>query len=738
MPDYDDENYPLTSSKRFGSIRFRRSGIANKRRSELKATISGPHALGGGGASTISLDSAPLGTLNGARPLHHTNSASTVLNGLSPPQQIFPGGTRRNSDIPLRQYHSSLAWPSNHPAITPLHGSPYHPSRHKNPRKVDISKPLMLNSSRFSSAHGLSRRTSRRPIQSNRVSRSSETMTADTFKGNPDEVTPQGLSRSDQRALDSNLLDVPSDEFDPRTMMEFSPASNLDLRTTAASFGSVKLRTRKIDKAMRMSRATLLPTPQEVAQPDLVYTDDSDAFSSPPSTPSTPVWETMAISSTPKAGTSLATKLALADVHAQIQAMIDSANRTSTIESGDHLAQDQVPSNTQRNDIPPSLRPSNPMYRSFPPLATTHRRSASSPPLGSNIYHAFPQEFRGGQLYRPISPVMSHKPAPPASPPLKTTSTTPTDLMNPATPTRNPSSDRSDSPSVYSQLSPSSQTGDITPTSSTTSSPDHPYAKSKHERLLAAISEGISSPTKPGPTAPSILESGNNRPGKAGLADPPHNAPALPMIVVTGANDDDLMYSESSFSIVDMYAGSVESFEVGARRRRSRTASSVSHIHTSSIILVLTTPQSQPRHAPDSPRLRNSVSFNSPRRSQVAWERPPASHEPPKRRISIFRPGIPSSFLSMSTLHEAAEANSTPNDRKSFYAAVGLKGLFRRSSSKVSLFGQAQAQASGAVDATGGGGETRLGSTSPAVPSTGPESGDGNLKGGWGLFRWKR
>jgi len=138
----------------------------------------------------------------------------------------------------------------------------------------------------------------------------------------------------------------------------------------------------------------------------------------------------------------------------------------------------------------------------------------------------------------------------------------------------------------------------------------------------------------------------------------------------------------------------------------------------------------------DSPTLRSSVSFGSPRRSQVAWEPPPASHEPPKRRVSIFRPGLPSSFLSMSTLHEAAEATSTARDRKSFYAAVGLKGLFRRSSSKVSLFGQAQAQANGTVDVARAGNGTRPGSTSLTAPS--PEAGDDALKGGWGLFKWKR
>ena len=88
----------------------------------------------------------------------------------------------------------------------------------------------------------------------------------------------------------------------------------------------------------------------------------------------------------------------------------------------------------------------------------------------------------------------------------------------------------------------------------------------------------------------------------------------------------------------------------------------------------------------------------------------------------------------MSTLHEAAEANSTARDRKSFN--VGLKGLFRRSSSKGSLFGQAQAQANGTVDVTGGGGGMRPGSRSLVVP--GPEGGGDSPKGGWGLFKWKR
>jgi hypothetical protein len=90
----------------------------------------------------------------------------------------------------------------------------------------------------------------------------------------------------------------------------------------------------------------------------------------------------------------------------------------------------------------------------------------------------------------------------------------------------------------------------------------------------------------------------------------------------------------------------------------------------------------------------------------------------------------------MSTLHEAAEPTNTTRDRKSFYAAVGLKGLFRRSSSKGSLSGQAQAQANGTANATGDGGEARPGSSSPVVP--GLEGGDDTSKGGWGLFKWKR
>ena len=593
MPDYDDENNPLSSSKKFGSIRFRKSGTSSKRRSELKATISGPHALGGGGIST-SLGDAPLRTLNGTRPLHHPNSASTLLNA-SPPPQTSVGGTRRNSDMPLRQHPSSLAWPSNHPEMTPVHISPHHPPRTtpKKARKVDISKPLVLDSSRFSSAPGMSRGRSRRSTQINRGSRWSETVASDIFKGNPDKVASQGLSLSDQQALDPNLLGVPSDEFDPRTMMEPSPALDLDIPTGVASFGSVKLRTKKIDKTLRASRTALLPAPRK-AKPDLVYTDDSDAFSSPPSTPSTPVWETTAALSISKTAPEPAASLELADVHAQIQAMIDSANRPFSTEPEDHPAQDQELTNTQRNDIPLSLRPGNPMRMSLPRLARAHRRSASSPPLGSDTYHTSPPDSRAWSSYRPISPVMSAPPASPPHTPTSPTSTTPADPMTPTTPTKKPFSEcsGSDSPSVYSQLSPSSQIGNVTPTSSNTSSPDHPYARSKHDRLLAAISEGISSPTKPGHTAPSILGSRSGRVGKASLASPPLNTqiPAVPMIVVTDPNDDDIVYSESFFSIVDMYAGSVESFEAGVRRRRSRTANSVSHVSPSSIERVLITP----------------------------------------------------------------------------------------------------------------------------------------------------
>lgn len=136
--------------------------------------------------------------------------------------------------------------------------------------------------------------------------------------------------------------------------------------------------------------------------------------------------------------------------------------------------------------------------------------------------------------------------------------------------------------------------------------------------------------------------------------------------------------------------------------------------------------------------MRNSVSLNSPRLNQATRDRLSSPREPPKKRGSILRSGLPSSFLSMSTLHEveAAGVNIPPKDRKSFYAAVGLKGLFRRSSSKGSLFGQAQSQANGNAGATGGGGGAQSGSTPLAVPN--PMGGDDTLKGGWGLFKWKR
>jgi len=572
MPDYDDENHPLTSSKKFSSVRFRGSGIS---RSELKASISGPHTFVGGVVSTTALGNAPLRTLNGTRPLH-PNSVSPVLNGSPPSQQMAVGRVRRNSDIPLRRHHSSFAWPSNYHAITPVHGS-HHPPRttHKKPHKAAISKPLVLDPPRFSSAPGMSRKTSRRSTQLNRASRRSGTMASGILKGNL-EVTLQESPLSDQQARGSNLLNVPSDDFDPRTMMESFPALNLDLTTNAASFGSVKQRTMKIDKALRTSRAMLLPPPREKVKPDLVYTDDSDGFSSPPSTPSTPVWEATVAASMPKTDPKLDTKLELADVHAQIQAMIDSANRPLSREIRDYyLTQDQEPSNTQRNNIPPSLRPSNTMCRSFPRLATIHKRSVSSPPLGSDIYHVYPPDFRVG-LYRPVLSVIPHKPVTPVSPPAKITPTSPALT----TPTKGPSSERSDSPSVYSQASPSSRGGDVTPTASNTSSPDHPYAKSKHDRLLAAISEGISSPTKSGPSAPSILGSGHRGTGKINVTNPPLNTetPVVPMIVVTDPDDDDLVYSESSFSIVDMYTGSVESLEPGIRRRRTRTANPVSRV----------------------------------------------------------------------------------------------------------------------------------------------------------------
>ena len=595
MPDYSDENYPLTSSKKFSSIRFPRSGSSSKRRSELKAAISGPHVFDGGGISTTALVNAPLRTLNGTRP-PDPNSPSTLLNGSSPPSQSFARSARRNSDAPFIQHHSGLAWPSNHPAITPVHGSPHHPAHtiRKKPRKVYISKPLTLNSSRSTPALGISRERALRSTQINPGLRWPGTVVSGTPGGNPDKVALQELLLSGERARGSNLLGIPTNEFDPRTMMESLPTLGLDLGASAASFGSVKQRTSRIDKSLRASRATLLSVSGENAQPDLVYMDDSDAFSSPPSTPSTPVWETAATKSIPKAEPKLTSELELSDVHAQIQAMIDSVNRPFT-ESRDYLGQDREPSNAPRNDIPLSLRPSNPMYRSLPPLSTTHKRSVSSPPLGSEIYYyAQPPDFRETSLYQSIAPIVPRKPALPASPPSKTAPTSPTspipaDLMTPSTPTKKPSSEQPDSPSVYSQPSPSSQTGDITPTSSSISSPDHPYATSKHERLLAAISEGISSPTKHRSNAPPVL--GLGRADNISLANSPLNtgAPVVPMIVVTDPNDDDLVYSESSFSIIDMYAGSVESSEVGLRRRRTRTTNSVRHVSPLSIERVLIT-----------------------------------------------------------------------------------------------------------------------------------------------------
>jgi hypothetical protein len=89
----------------------------------------------------------------------------------------------------------------------------------------------------------------------------------------------------------------------------------------------------------------------------------------------------------------------------------------------------------------------------------------------------------------------------------------------------------------------------------------------------------------------------------------------------------------------------------------------------------------------------------------------------------------------MSTLHEVESAGtaSAPRERKSFYAAVGLKGLFRKSSSKGLL---TQAQANGTADANGGEGGGRPGSTS--LVASGNESGEDVSRGGWGLFKWKR
>ena len=742
MPSYDDENSSLTSSKKFGSIRFRKLDVSTKRRSELKATISGPHTFDGGGVSTTVLGGAPLRTLNGIRS-PHPNSVSTVLDGSFPPPQTSVRGVRRNSDVPLRQHYSSLAWPSNHSTIAPVHGSPHRQTRttHMKPRKVGISKPLALDSSRFSSTSGIPRERSPRSTQTNSGSRWSRTTATGILKGGLDELTSQELSFSGKQHQGFNPLGVPSDEFDPRTMMESLPALNMGLSIGAASFGSVKHR--GVSKALRTSRTMLLSV-HEKAKSDLAYMDDSDSFSSSPSTPSTPAWETTATSSMPETDLKLTNKLELADVHTQIQEMINSANRPFSTESWNHLGEDQEPLGTPRDDIPLSLRPSNPIFRSFPPLATTHKRCVSSPPLGSDIYRACQPDFPDRLLYRPVIPLVPHKPAPPVSSPPETTPTspaspTPADTITPSTPTKKPSSERSDSPSVYSQPSPSSQTSDVTPTSSNVSSPNHPYAKSKHERLLAAISEGISSPTRPGPTAPSILGSGRGRTDDTNSAASPldKEAQTVPVIVVTDPNDDDLVYSESGFSIIDMYAGSAENPEVGLRRRRTRTTHSVSRVSPFSIECVLITLQYQPRNAFDTPALRHSVSLNSPRLSQTTKERSPPSQEPLKKRASIFRPGLPSSFLSMSTLHEVeiAEATSTPRDRKSFYAAVGLKGLFRRSGSRGSSFGQTQTQTSGPAGTAGGGGGARPGSTL-AAPNA--EAGDDVSKGGWGLFKRKR
>ena len=581
MPDHGDENNPLTSSKKFGSIRFRRLSISSKRRSELKAAISGPRIFDGGGASATVLGDAPLRTLNSAQ-LLHTNSAS-AMGGLSPPQETFARDLRRNSDIPLRKDLSNLAWPTNHPGISPVRESP-RPNRAalKKPRKADISKPLIPESPRLSNSSGVSPKRSRRSAQINRGPRFSGTAPSSILKRNSEGVTSPKLSSSDSRPRSSNLLDTPFDGSDPRTMMESFPALDLGLNAGAVSFGSVKERTGKIDKALRASRTTLLLASQETAKPELMYADDSDAFSSPPSTPLIPAWETMVTSSMPEADPKLATKLELADVHAQIQAMIDSANHISSVNSGDFPGQDQESLGAHGEDILPYLRPNSPMYKSFPRHAITHRRSASSPPLGSGVHYAYPPDFGDRLLYRPITPVKQTSPLSFSSPPSKTPSTpispTSAGAVAPSTPTKKSLSEKSDSPSVYSQQSPSSQIDDTTPTSSSTSSPDHPHGTSKHERLLAAISEGISSPTKPGPTAPSVLGSRHSRSERSDLARPylRTDIPAVPVIVVTDPNDGNLVYSESNFSIVDMYASPAESVEAG-QRRRTRTTHSVSH-----------------------------------------------------------------------------------------------------------------------------------------------------------------
>lgn len=574
MPDYDDENSPLTSSKKFSSIKFRRSGVSIKGKGGLKAAISVPYALGGGGVPPPAPSDPPLRTLNGTGTLQ-PNSTNPVLNGPFSLAQSF----RRNSEIPLQQHHSGLAWPSNHPEIIPTGGSPHPPTRgtRKKLRKADVSKLPALSSSRFSSMSGIARKRSPRSTQADTGFRLSETMSTSVPEVNSGEALVQEQSHSEKQVPGSDLLKIPSYEFDPRAEMEPLPALNLDL-TSAASFGSVKQRIRKIDKTLRTSRTMLLSVPAEKAKPELVYTDDSDAFSSPPSTPSTPTWETTLASSMPKTDPKLSNNLELADVHAQIQAMIDSANRPFSIESADIFDRGREPSATQRNDVPPSLRPGNIIHTSFPRYTIVHRRSASSPPLGSGIHHAYPLDFRNRLLFQPTMPVTPHGPAAPASRPLEMMPISPADSTIPSTPAKKPSSEQSDSPSVYSQPSPSSQIYDVTPTSSYTSSPDHPYAKSKHERLLAAISEGIS-PTKPGPTAPSILGSNHSRADNTNLSNLPlvTRDPAVPVIVVTNPNDDRLVYSESNFSIVDMYAGSAEGSKT-VLRRRTRTASSVSDI----------------------------------------------------------------------------------------------------------------------------------------------------------------
>lgn len=526
----------------------------------------------------------------------HLNSAFTVTNGSPPAQPTFARGLRRNSDVPLRQHLCNLAWPTNHPEITSVYGSPRHPYRttYEKPRNADISRPLVPTSSPFPPASGISRKRSRRSTQIIRRPRFSGSIPSGVPNKSPDEVTSQKLSLPDKQTQVSNLLGLPPDEFDSRTMMESHPALDLDLNTNAASFGSVKQRIGKIDKALRTSRTTLLLVSHEDPKPDLVYTDDSDAFPSPPSTPSTPAWEAAMASSIPKTDPKLATKLDLADVHAQIQAMIDSANRPgrpSSTGSGNFLPQGQESSNTHRNDIPHSLRPSDPARRSFPRLTTAHKRSASSPPLGSDTHHAYPPDFMDGLSYRQPPPAVRDNLAPSTSPlskmtPVGPTFTTPADLTTPATPTKKSFSERSDSPSVYSQQSPSSGIDNVTPTSSNASSPDHPHAHNKHERLLAAISEGISSPTKPGLAAPSILGSGRRKDNKLNSARTAlhTDAPAVPVIVVTDPNDDDLIYSESSFSIVDMYTGPAENAEVG-QRRRTRTSDPVSCISLHALVV---------------------------------------------------------------------------------------------------------------------------------------------------------